>query len=89
MQAEDLCNAILHSDGNPRSVVCSVILPFIFMEGHRYVHEHQQDAMSYVSIYGHPNLFITLTTNPNWPEIRDSLLPGQDPQDHPHSGMYV
>ena len=53
------------------------------------MHEHQQDAMSYVSIYGHSNLFMTTTTNHNWPEIKDSLLPGQDPQDHPHSGMYV
>ena len=43
----------------------------------------QQDAMSYVRKYGHPDLFITTTINPNWPEIKDSLLPGQDPQDRP------
>ena len=39
--------------------------------------------MSYVRKYGHPDLFITTTTNPNWPEIKDNLLPGQDPQDRP------
>ena len=45
--------------------------------------EHQQDAMTYVRKYGHPDLFITTTTNPNWPEIKDNLLFGQDPQDCP------
>ena len=47
------------------------------------MHKRQQDAMSYVRKYGHPDLFITTTTNPNWPEIKNSLLPGQDPQDRP------
>ena len=28
-------------------------------------------------------MFITTTTNPNWPEIKDNLLPGQDPHDRP------
>jgi len=54
-----------------------------FIGGPRYMHERQQDAMSYVRLYGHPDLFITVTTNPNWPEIRDSLLPGQNPFDRP------
>ena len=45
--------------------------------------ERQQDAMTYVRKYGHPDLFITTTTNPNWPEIKSNLLPSQDPQDRP------
>ena len=44
------------------------------------MHERQQDALTYVRIYGHPDLFITTTSNPN---IKNNLLPGQDPQDHP------
>ena len=44
------------------------------------MHKQQQDAMTYARKYGH---FITTTTNPNWPEIKDNLLPGQDPQDLP------
>ena len=39
--------------------------------------------MTYVRKYGHPDLFITMTTNPNWPEIRNNLLPGQEPLDRP------
>ena len=47
------------------------------------MHERQQDTMTYVRMYGHPDLFITTTTNPNWPEIKENLLPGQDPQHCP------
>ncbi len=32
---------------------------------------------------GHPDIFLTMTCNPNWPEIRRSLLSGQSPQDRP------
>ena len=35
------------------------------------MHERQQDAMTYVRKYGHPDLFITATTNPSWAEIKD------------------
>ena len=47
------------------------------------MHEHQQVAMTYVRKYGHPDLFITTTTNLNWPEIKNTLLPGQDLRNHP------
>ena len=80
---QDLQDAILDGDGNPNSVGHRIILPSAFTRGPRYTHERQQDAMTYVRKYGHPDLFITTTTNPNWPEIKNSLLPGQDPQDRP------
>ena len=80
---QDLRDAILEGDGDPNSVGRRIILPSTFTGGPRYMHERQQDAMTYVRKYGHPDLFITTTTNPNWPEIKDNLLPGQDPQDRP------
>ena len=80
---QDLRDAILDGDGDPRNVGCRIILPSTFTGGPRYMHEHQQDAMTYVRKYGHPDLFITTTTNPNWPEIKDNLLPGQDAHDRP------
>ena len=76
---QDLRDAILDGDGDPNNVGRRIILPSSFTGGPRYMHERQQDAMSYVRKYGHPDLFITTTTNPNWPEIKNSLLPGQDP----------
>ena len=29
------------------------------------------------NVYGGGTFFITFTTNPNWPEIKSALLPGQ------------
>ena len=80
---QDLRDAILDGDGDPNNVGHRIILPSTFTGGPQYMHEWQQDATSYVRKYGHPDLFITATTNPNWPEIKNSLLPGQDPQDWP------
>jgi len=39
--------------------------------------------MALVRKYGKPDLFITITTNPNWREIRSNLFPGQQPSDRP------
>ena len=80
---QDLRVALLGRDNDPANVGRKVVLPAIFTGGPRYMHECQQDAMSYVRLNGHPDLFITVTTNPNWVEIRDSLLIEQDPPDRP------
>lgn len=39
--------------------------------------------MALVREYGRPDLFITLTCNGNWREIKDNILPGQRPEDRP------
>ena len=39
--------------------------------------------MAIVRTFGKPDLFITMTCNPAWPEITAALLPGQAPQDRP------
>ena len=41
------------------------------------MHQRTQDAMVYVRKYGRPDLFITFTCNPKWPEIVSTLFPGQ------------
>ncbi|KAE9540849.1 hypothetical protein AGLY_004094 [Aphis glycines] len=58
-----------------------VILPSSFTGGPRYLHEKTQDAMTYVKNYGKPDLFITVTCNPNWEEIKTNLHPNAQPQD--------
>ena len=40
--------------------------------------------MAVVREYGKPDLFVTVTCNPNWSEIKYELLDGQKPQDRPH-----
>ena len=58
-----------------------IILPSSFTGGMRYMHELTQDAMTYVRCHGRPDLFITFTCNPKWPEIDTQLMPGQESQD--------
>ena len=40
-----------------------------------------QDSMAIVREFGKPDLFITITCNPNWPEIKDELLLNQQSSD--------
>ena len=42
-----------------------------------------QDSMAIVRKYGKPDLFITFTCNPKWPEILTNLEKHQTPQDRP------
>jgi hypothetical protein len=41
------------------------------------------DAMAIVRTRGKPDLFITMTCNPKWPEVTEALLPGQNEQERP------
>jgi hypothetical protein len=41
------------------------------------------DAMALVQMYSKPDIFLTMTCNPNWQEIQDALFLGQTPQDRP------
>ncbi|KAH1203302.1 ATP-dependent DNA helicase PIF4 [Glycine max] len=52
-----------------------VILPSTFVGSPRYMDQLYFDGMTICSHMGFPNLFITLTCNPNWPEIRRVLAP--------------
>jgi hypothetical protein len=38
------------------------------------MNQHYQDAMSIVRRFGKPDLFITFTCNPNWPELRENKI---------------
>ncbi|GFR24833.1 ATP-dependent DNA helicase [Trichonephila clavata] len=58
-----------------------VVLPSSFTGGSRYMHERTQDAMTYVRHFGRPDLYITFTCNPKWPEIIDLLNKGQKSHD--------
>ena len=71
-----LRDAILR-DRNPDDIGKMVILPSSVIGSPRHMHEYTQDAMTYVRNFGRPDLFVTFTSNPEWPEIKDNLFPGQ------------
>ena len=41
------------------------------------------DIIAISNSIGHPDVFLTMTCNPYWPEITDSLFPGQRSDDRP------
>nr|XP_029151653.1 uncharacterized protein LOC114925984 [Arachis hypogaea] len=47
-----------------------VILPSSFTGGRRYMFNRCQDAMTICKHFGYPDLFLTITCNPNWPEFQ-------------------
>ena len=59
------------------------VLPSSFTGGPRAMNQLYQDAMAGCRVYGKPDLFVTITTNPNWKEIKDELKEGQTPNDRP------
>jgi len=61
-----------------------VVLPSSFTGGMRYMFNNCQDVMAICKRFSYPDLFITITCNVNWPEIRDALEPkGLSPSDKP------
>ncbi|XP_059147684.1 uncharacterized protein LOC131935318 [Physella acuta] len=60
-----------------------VILPSTFSGSPRNMQQLYQDAMAIVRKFGKPDFFVTMTCNPKWPEIEESLLPGQRPENRP------
>eukprot|EP00973_Karenia_brevis_P067263 9353054-Karenia_brevis.AAC.1 len=39
--------------------------------------------MAIVAKYGRPDFFLTITANPNWPEVSKNLRPGETAADRP------
>ncbi|XP_058726064.1 uncharacterized protein LOC131597379 [Vicia villosa] len=61
-----------------------VVLPSSFVGGRRFMDQLYYDGTAICSKIGFPDLFITFTCNPNWPEIHRVLGPLHlKPQDRP------
>ncbi|XP_071694696.1 uncharacterized protein [Rutidosis leptorrhynchoides] len=84
VQASTLYEA--HESGNYDVSIMGtrITLPSSFTGGARYMRENYMDAMAIVRAYGYPDLFITFTCNPNWPEILRFLeTQNLKPEDRP------
>jgi len=51
------------------------VLPSSFTGGMRYMFNNCQDVMAICKRFSYPDLFIIITRNVLWPEIRDALKP--------------
>jgi len=72
----------VHSGDNV-NVGVKIILPPTIYGSPRFYSEAFQNAMAIVRQLGKPDLFITFTCNPKWPEISAVLNPGERPCDRP------
>jgi hypothetical protein len=66
-----------------RRVGKKMILPATHVGSPRYMNAKYQNAMAIVRAHGKPDLFITMTMNPNHPDVIATLLPGQVSLDRP------
>ncbi len=78
-----IADSITAGETQANAVGTRIVLPWSFQGGNRDMKRRHMDAMALVQTYGKPDIFLTMTCNPNWQEILDELLPGQTPQDRP------
>ncbi|XP_021743384.1 uncharacterized protein LOC110709442 [Chenopodium quinoa] len=80
-----LADAVSRGDTEPASIGQRVVLPQSFSGCLRFNVQNYHDALAICRWAGPPDLFITMTCNPKWPEVKDflSLIPGQKPEDRP------
>ncbi|XP_057790213.1 uncharacterized protein LOC131007083, partial [Salvia miltiorrhiza] len=79
-----LSDALIRGENDPTMHGKRVILPSSFTGGARYMIQNYQDAMAICRWVGYPDLFITFTCNPKWPEIvRYVEKRGLKPEDRP------
>ena len=70
-------------DNDEQDEQANVVLPASFMGSRKWASEQTADSLALARTYGPPSLFITMTCNPEWPEISSRLEPGQDACDIP------
>ncbi|KAI8569454.1 hypothetical protein RHMOL_Rhmol02G0280600 [Rhododendron molle] len=68
---------------NPDQIGQRMVLPSSFTGGPRHMFEIFQDSMAITRYNHHPDIFLTMTANPKWPEISSALLPHQTAVDRP------
>ncbi|XP_049360758.1 uncharacterized protein LOC125825469 [Solanum verrucosum] len=66
-----------------------VFLSGSFIGGPRDMRRRYMDAMALVQEFGRPDVFITMTCNPDWVEIQEQLRLGQRPQDRPDLRIFI
>ena len=80
---QGLVDCLLAGEYRGNAVGRRTILPGSFTGGGRDKKRRYYDATALVQKYGKPDIFLTMTCNPNWDEILSELEPGQTPQDRP------
>src|SRR5699024_5528613 len=78
--ANNIGNAGEGNGNNNENIGVFKKLPSSFRGGPRYNKKNYYNSMSMVGILGKPCLFITMTCNPEWPEIKPLMVEGICPK---------
>ncbi|WVZ94394.1 hypothetical protein U9M48_040292 [Paspalum notatum var. saurae] len=78
---QGLVDSLHAGEGRANAVGKRTVLLTSFIGGPRDMRRRYMDAMTLVRKFGKPDIFLTMTCNPNWDEIKNELLLGQAPQD--------
>jgi hypothetical protein len=81
-QYKKMVDAMQQDGANNTNFGRMVVLPATFAGRPRHMNQLYQDSMALVRKFGKPDLFITMTCNPNWPEILHELRHGEEANDH-------
>jgi hypothetical protein len=82
-QYKGMVDAMQQDGANNTNFRCMVVLPASFVGSPRHMNQLYQDSMALVRNFGKLDLFITMTCNPNWPEILHELRLGEETNDRP------
>ncbi|XP_056688081.1 uncharacterized protein [Spinacia oleracea] len=80
---QGILDTVESGENSAANVGHRVVLPPTFIGGPRDLKKRYLNAMSLVHLYGKPDLFVTMTCNPAWPEIKQELSVGEDVQNRP------
>ncbi|XP_037474121.1 uncharacterized protein LOC119350347 [Triticum dicoccoides] len=88
---DGLQDALRKGDTLTEQVGRRIVLPASFTGSPRNIEQNYQDAMAICRWAGHPDLFVTFTCNPNWPEIQLMLneAGNQKPAERPDIAVRV
>lgn len=77
---QGLMDSISIGETKAKNVGRCIILPTFFIGGLRDMHRRYLDSMALLHKFGKPDIFLTVTYNPNWPEIKAEISATEEPQ---------
>ncbi|KAF5461688.1 hypothetical protein F2P56_017766 [Juglans regia] len=80
---QGIVDTITLGETNASNVGKRIILRSSFIGGPRDMRKRYMEAMVLVQRYGKPDIFLTMTCNPNWQEITNELSPHEESQNRP------
>ena len=80
---QGIVDSISQGEASSSNIGKRILLPRSFIGGPRDMKRRYMDSMALVQRYGKPDIFLTMTCNQNWPEIKNELLQTDQVENRP------